>query len=165
MTTNHANSQGITAFLADVEVRLAEATAQGRSTQAFVLQIAERYAYIRPQDAPKHPKQFLKQMAGQPPVRFGTAGFRKSIVDDKEPARHYTAFVFVGYWLPTLLAIPVLWAWEILGFFRYGHWSQPDIRSGRIGIRHGRAVRNQGPDILPTLIRRDLTEARESVGQ
>ena len=135
---------------------MTQADQQGLSTRDFVLQIAERYSYIRPQDAPKYPKQFLKQMAGLPPVRFGTAGFLGSIVDDDEPARHYMAFVFVGYWLPTLLAILVLWAWEMLGLVRYGHWSQPDVRSGHIGIRHGRAVRKEGPTILPKLIHRDL---------
>jgi len=47
---------------------------------------------------------------------------------------------------------------EILGFFRYGHWSKPDMRSGSVGIRHGRAVRKGGATVLPALIQRDLSE-------
>lgn len=157
MTTKPTEQKGFNAFLQDLNGQIAKVQQQNRSTGDFVLQIAERYAYIRLADI-HHPVRFLKQLSGAPPVCFGTAGFRKSIVDDQEPARHYTAFVFVGYWLPTVLALPVLWGWEILGFFRYGQWSQPDIRSGNLGIRHGRAVRKEGPTVLPPLIQRDLSE-------
>ncbi len=156
LTTKVATQKGFAAFLDDLNAQLAAAQQRGDSTHAFILQIAERYAYIRLADI-KQPLRFLKQLSGKPPHCFGTAGFRRTIVDDEEPARHYMAFVFVGYWLPTLLAVPVLWAWEILGFFRYGHWSQPDMRSGYLGIRHGRAVRKAGATLLPTLIQRDLS--------
>lgn len=155
MTTNQA-TQGLPAFLADVNARVQEAMQRNEPTQTFVLASAERYAYICLDDFPRRPLQFLKQLSGKPPICFGTAGFRPSIVDDQEPARHYTAFVFVGYWLPMLLAVPVLWAWELLGLVRYGHWSQPDIRSGYIGIRHGRALRKAGFALWPELIHRDL---------
>lgn len=155
MTTNQA-TQGLPAFLADVNARVQEAMQRNERTQTFVLASAERYAYICLDDFPRRPLQFLKQLSGKPPICFGTAGFRPSIVDDQEPARHYTAFVFVGYWLPMLLAVPVLWAWELLGLVRYGHWSQPDIRSGYIGIRHGRALRKAGFALWPELIHRDL---------
>jgi len=149
--------KGYNAFLQDLNKQIKAAEEEKQSTKEFIEQIADRYAYIRLADLHR-PIQFLKQLSGKPPVRFGTAGFRAAIVDDQEPARHYTAFVFVGYWLPLILAQPLLWAWEILGFFRYGHWSQPDIRSGNLGIRHGRAVRKAGPAVLPTLIQRDLSE-------
>jgi len=157
--TNHQESlRGFPGFLQDVNQHVDRAIAQDMSTRSFVLQIAERYSYIRLADLYR-PLRFLRQLSGQPPVCFGASGFRRDLVDDQEPARHYTAFVFVGYWLPTLLATPILWAWEILGFVRYGwQWSQPDIRSGTIGIRHGRCVRKQGPGVLPTLIARDLSE-------
>jgi hypothetical protein len=154
---------GIAAFMADVKTRATNSVAARRSTRAFILEISDAYAFIRLQDW-RRPLLFLRQMAGQPPIKFGTQGFKCMLVDDKNPARHYTAFVFVGYWLPTPLAVVVLWAWEILGFFRYhGHWSQPDLRCGAIGIRHGRLVRHHGPTILTELIKRDLAEAEEIV--
>lgn len=152
---------GIAAFLTDVNARATQAGITGCSTSAFILDIGDAYAFIRLRDW-RRPLQFLKQMAGAPPLQFGTAGFNPAIVDDKNPARHYTAFVFVGYWLPTPLALLVLWAWEILGFLRYhGRWSRRDIRCGRIGIRHGRQVRRHGPRVLADLIERDLAEAKE----
>lgn len=151
-----AEERGFQGFLQDVRHQVAHTVAEQQSTRDFILTIGERYSYIRMEDL-KHPVRFLKQLSGQPPVCFGAKGFRRELVDDREPARHYTAFVFVGYWLPTLLAIPVLWAWELLGFVRYrGNWSQPDIRCGNVGIRHGRAVRKEGAAILPDLIDRDL---------
>ncbi|MEZ4729101.1 MAG: hypothetical protein R3E79_18360 [Caldilineaceae bacterium] len=147
---------GVVALMADVKTRAAQGSATGSTTRAFILDIADAYAFIRLEDW-RHPRRFLQQMAGAPPITFGTQGFRRALVDDQNPARHYTAFVFVGYWLPIPFAVLVLWAWEILGFFRYrGHWSQPDIRNGYIGIRHGRQVRQHGPTILADLIEQEL---------
>ncbi len=154
-----AKQKGIEAFLADVTRRVDHLQQQGRSTDDFIREISDHYAFIRLHDL-RRPLQFLRQLASEPPLRFGTAGFRRELVDDKNPARHYTAFVFVGYWLPLFFAIPVLWAWEVLGFVRYrGHWSQPDIRNGYIGLHHGRQVRRYGAAILPELIARDLKRA------
>ena len=147
---------GYPAFLADLTARVEVAQRQGMSSRAFILASAERYSYIRLADLWR-PLRFLRQLSGKPPQCFGVRGFRHALVDDQEPARHYTAFVFVGYWLPTLLALPVLWLWELLGLVRYGSWSQPDIRSGTVGIRHGRAVRKAGFAVLPTLVARDLS--------
>jgi hypothetical protein len=149
---------GVSAFMADVKARAAKNMEQGRTTRDFILEISDAYAFIRLQDG-RRPLQFLKQMAGAPPLLFGTAGFKRSIVDDENPARHYTAFVFVGYWLPTPLAFLVLYAWEILGFIRYHwRWSANDMACGYIGIRHGRQVRKQGATVLVGLIERDLVE-------
>ena len=159
-----ANKEGIEAFLADVNQRVRQAEEQGRNTNDFVGEIGEHYAFIRLHDL-NRPRQFLRQLAGEPPLQFGTTGFRRELVDDKNPARHYIAFVFVGYWLPLLLAIPVLWAWVVLGFVRYrGHWSQPDIRNGYIGLYHGRQVRRHGAAILPELIARDLDGRGNELG-
>jgi hypothetical protein len=149
---------GVDAFIADVSRRVAAAPPSRQGTARFIQGIAEAYAFIRLQDV-YSPRRFLMQMAGVPPVQFGNKGFRRSLVDDQNPARHYTAFVFVGFWLPVLPATLVLWTWEILSFFRYGgHWSAPDMRMGRIGIQHGRWVRRYSPAILPGLIAQDLTE-------
>jgi hypothetical protein len=153
-----AEITGIDAFVADVSRRVAISSPDWQGTTRFIQDIAEAYAYIRPQDM-RSPLRFLKQMAGAPPVQFGNKGFRRSLVDDQNPARHYTAFVFVGFWLPVLLATLVLWTWEILSFFRYGgHWSTADMRMGQVGMQHGRLVRRHGPAVLPSLIRRELTE-------
>ncbi len=146
------------AFLADVEQCVAAAPPGWAGSKQFIRIISDRYAFIRLADL-KHPLRFLKQAEGNPPIQFGTHGFKATIVDDKNPARHYTAFVFVGFWLPTLLATLVLWIWEILGFIRYGgQWSSNDMRCGQVGIQHGRLVRRDGPAVLPGLIKRDLAE-------
>jgi hypothetical protein len=125
-----------------------------------MLQTGEAYAYIRLQDL-YDPLRFLKQLQGAPPVRFGTTGFHHTIIEqgDANPARHYTAFLFVSFWLPPIIAVPILYSWELLGYLRYRfHWSAADMRSGFIGIRHGRLMRRYGPTILPALIAHDLAE-------
>lgn len=150
--------EGFAHFYADLSQRVEWALEAQTPSRRFVLEISDVYAFIRLRDL-RRPLQFFKQLSGEPPLKFGTQGFKMSLVDDKHPARHYTAFVFVGYWLPAALALLTLWAWEILGFVRYGgHWSQPDLRCGIVGIRHGRRVRRYGPGVLPGLIKRDLAE-------
>ena len=149
---------GVDAFIADTSRLAAQVEPNRAGTVRFVLRMGEDFAFIRMDDV-SHPLRFFKQMASVPPVRFGTDGFGDEVVDDLNPARHYTAFVFVGFWLPALLAICVLWLWELAGFVRYkGHWSPGDIRSGNIGIRHGRLVHRYGPTILPGLIAADIAE-------
>lgn len=151
-------SKGLSGFIAHVNKRIAETPAGMRGKIAFVLLIGQDYANIRLGDV-WQPLRFLKQMAGSPPVQFGQRGFKAELVDDYAPARHYTAFVFVGFWLPYLPAIIVLWLWEVLGFIRYkGHWSPADIRMGYVGIRHGALLRRSQPAVLPRLIERDLGE-------
>jgi hypothetical protein len=114
------------------------------------------FAHIQPHDVLR-PLRFLRQMAGNPPVRFAVSGFDPNLVDDLNPVRHYVAFLVVGFWLPALLALLVLAAWEVAGFVRYrGLWSQKDVRSGLVGLRHGRYVRRHGPRALPPLIHADL---------
>ena len=152
------SGRGVDAFIADVS-RLVAATRPGwGGTVRVMLQIGEAYAFIRLQDL-YNPWRFLKQLEGAPPVQLGAAGFDPLLVEpgDANPARHYTAFLFVAFWLPRLLAVPILYAWEVLGYLRYRfHWSKEDMRSGFIGIRHGRLVRRYGPTILPALMAHDL---------
>lgn len=152
--------RGVDAFIAGVSAYASAAKPGWWGTVRFILQIGEAYAYIRLQDL-YNPLRFLKQLEGAPPVRLGTHGFSPVIVEpgDANPARHYTAFLFVGFWLPPILAVPVLYLWEVLGFLRYRfHWSDEDMRSGYYGIHHGRLVRRYGPTVLPALIARDLAE-------
>jgi hypothetical protein len=129
--------------------------ANGDSSKV-VQRLAEDFAYIHLHDF-RNPIKFLRQMEGQPPIRLGTAGFRRELVDDRNPARHYMAFVAMGYWLPRLLALAVLYLWEVAGYLRYGFkWSEADMLSGLTGVRHGQAVRREGVEVLPMLMERDL---------
>jgi hypothetical protein len=149
---------GFAAFLADVEGWVQRYLDEGHDARWFVVQIGERYANIRLHDV-RRPLRFLGQMAGAPPLQFGVEGFRHELVDDLNPARHYTAFVFTGYWLPRWVALLVLWLWEMARFVRYrGHWSRADMVSGQVGVRHGRLVARYGPTILPGLMAADLGE-------
>ena len=132
------------------------------ASEAVVRRLAEDFSYIHLEDVRK-PYRFLRQMEGAPPIRLGTDGFRRELIDDRNPARHYMAFVAMGYWLPKLLALAVLYAWEVLGFVRYGFkWSDEDMRCGLAGVRHGNAVRHLGVEVLPNLMVRDLA-ARDAV--
>ena len=125
MATKHVKHKanklgGFDAFLTAIRRQVATAQPNKEGTQRFVLAISDQYAAVRPQDIFTHPLRFLKQAAGEPPIQFGNHGFKKALVDDDNPARHYTAFIFIGFWLPNPLGVLVLWTWEILGFLRYG---------------------------------------------
>ncbi|MBV7335181.1 hypothetical protein KFU94_44470 [Chloroflexi bacterium TSY] len=152
------NVQGVGAFSAAVRDQANRFNSNWLGKIRFVLWISERYANICLRDLWR-PMRFLKQLMGKPPIEFGTDGFRPDLVDDSAPARHYTAFVFTGFWLPYPLAFIALWLWEFLGYLRYNwQWSQKDMAMGLIGIRHGREVRRHGPTVLSDLILRDLAE-------
>jgi hypothetical protein len=151
--------QGVRRLIAETSLLAARYPLSPAGTRAFLHTFVDRYAFIRLQDMWR-PYRFLSQMEGAPPVRLGIDGFKRALVDDINPARHYTAFLFVGYWLPNLLSLLVLWSWEFLGFLRYGfYWSNPDVRSGYVGLSHGRLLRRYGHTILPALMARDLTES------
>jgi hypothetical protein len=148
---------GLEAFVATIEhaARQNQNDKQGR--RRFVAELGSLCAGIHTQNMFRHPIRFLREMQGNPPLRFGEEGFRPEVIDDVNPARHYMAFVLVGFWLPMVLGIPVLYAWEVASFFRYkGHWSPKDIHSGMIGLRHGREVAHGGTHVLAPLARRDL---------
>ena len=160
MTTQNlkadTSTQGAHAFVADMQRYVAQASPGPSGTKQFIWDISERYAHLCKKDL-RSPKRFLKQAAGAPPVQFGTVGFNPDLVDDENPTRHYTAFVFLGYFFPYPLAVIGLWLWEVAGFIRYkGHWSQRDIDCGYVGIRHGQQVREHGPTVLPNLVANDL---------
>jgi hypothetical protein len=149
--------QGVHELIAQTSEIAAQHPLSSWGTLRFLLVFAERFAFIRLQDL-WHPVRFLSQMEGAPPIKLGMDGFKHSLLDDTNPARHYAAFVFVGYWLPNFLGLLVLWLWELAGAVRYGYWSQPDVRSGYTGFYHGRLIRRYGHTILPSLMARDLTE-------
>lgn len=147
---------GLDHFLAYLQEMATQAPAGWPGRLWFLLRISEDCAGIFTADL-VHPLRFLRQMAGAPPLHFAASGFSPAIVDDLHPARHYIAFVFVGFWLPTFLAMIVLYAWEVAGFIRYrGFWSEKDVVSGKIGVAHGRWLRRTAPVVLPGLTAADL---------
>ncbi len=153
-----ADDTGLDSFIEYVSSQAAVAPSGWAGAAWFILRVGEDCANIRLQDLSR-PLRFLRQMAGVPPLRFSATRFRPDIVDDTLPARHYTAFLFVGFWLPKLAAVLVLYLWELAGFVRYGgYWSRRDIASGLLGIRHGALVGRYGPVVLPALIAADLVE-------
>lgn len=150
---NVLSMSGLSGLIAATEQYIAE---EGGDSNRVVRRLAEDFAYIHFEDV-RNPYKFLRQMEGQPPIRLGTEGFRRELVDDKNPARHYMAFVAMGYWLPYWMAICVLYMWEVAGYIRYGFtWSQEDMLSGLTGVRHGNAVRQDGIALLPGLMDADL---------
>lgn len=152
---------GVDALIAAASHYVWEAKQRGEGTGRIILRLADEFAFIRLGDVLK-PLRFLKQMEGVPPLQVGTDGFRTDLVDDQNPARHYLAFVFLGYWLPGWAALAMIWLWEIAGFVRYGgEWSWPDVASGNLGVRHGQLVRRYGATILPMLIAAELAEPSE----
>ncbi len=148
-------TRGVGAFIVMTSQLAALFPMTPAGTRAFLLAFAERFAFIRLQDI-WNPYRFLRQMEGVPPVQMGVAGFKHSLLDDPNPARHYTAFVFVGYWAPNFCGLLALWLWELAGFVRYFYWSRSDMRSGYVGLYHGRMVRRYGHTVLPALMARDL---------
>lgn len=146
---------GVDGFIKVVGRLAAQVPAGKAGARRFILRAGENFAFIRLQDM-GNPLRFLKQMAGAPPYQFGADGFRPDLVDDTNPARHYMAFVFLGFWLPRWLAVLGLWLWEVAGSVRYGYWAEKDITMGYLGIRHGRMVRQMGPTVLPGLIAGEL---------
>lgn len=153
--------EGFDAFLAAVEDLAARVYARQVTPAQAIQRLGEDYAFIRLRDLAQ-PLRFLRQMAGHPPIRLGVIGFRHDLVDDQNPARHYTAFLVLGYWLPFWAAWLSVWLWEIAGFMRYGgKWSKADLESGMVGIRHGRLVRRYGMTVLPGLMAAELAEPRK----
>lgn len=154
---------GVDAFIAYLGRQAAVATPDWPGAVWFMLRIGEDCANIRLQDI-WQPSRFLRQMAGAPPLRFDPGGFKTGLVDDRNPARHYVAFVLVGFWLPKRLALLLLYAWEVAGFVRYrGLWSQNDVACGHVGLRHGNLVRRYGATILPALVAADLAAKSNTV--
>lgn len=150
-------STGVDAFIRATSRRAARYPLTPEGTRAFLLVFARQTAGIHLPDVVR-PWRFLRQLVDEPPETWGTEGFRHSLIDDTNPARHYAAFVFVGYWLPLALGVPLLWLWELAGAARYGYWSVPDVRSGYVGLWHGRLLHRYGHGILPALMARDLVE-------
>lgn len=156
MSTN-LSQLGVNAFIEAINQQSKQCKAGWKGTIQFILQISDAYAGIRFKDI-SHPIRFLKQMIGNPPIGFGTYGFKRELIDDPQPMRHYIAFVFVGFWLPYPLAGLFLYIWEALGVLRHGFWGEADMKLGWIGIKHGGQVRRNGPAVLIELIRQDLQE-------
>ncbi|MBK8048342.1 MAG: hypothetical protein IPK16_15215 [Anaerolineales bacterium] len=153
---NQQPRRGIDDFISYISAQAALAPPGYPGAAWFILQTCAECANIRLQDL-GNLRRFLRQMAGSPPLRFNTAGFRPELVDDRNPVRHYMAFVFVGFWAPNPIGITMLYAWEMAGFVRYGGvWSPRDIACGQVGLRHGALVARFSPAVLPGLIAGEL---------
>lgn len=153
--STHPSRLGANAFTQAINQQAIASLPGWKGTIQFILRISDAYAGIRFKDI-SEPKRFLKQMIGNPPVAFGTYGFKRELIDDPQPMRHYIAFVFVGFWLPYPLAGLFLYIWEALGVVRHGFWGKADIKLGWIGIQHGGQIRRHGPSVLTKLIKQDL---------
>jgi len=132
-----------------------QAASQDRDAAWFVLVLARQAANIDVGDL-RRPWRFWRRLRQEPPVCFGPRGFRPALTDDFHPARHYSAFVLAGFFLPAPLGAAFAWLWEHAEGWLLGSFSPRDVELARLAVRHGRAVRRDGPAALPALIRRDV---------
>jgi len=137
------------ASLADLAQR------EGRRPAWYLLALARQCANVDFRRM-RRPLRFWRMLRQEPPVCFGPRGFRTSLVDDFHPARHYSAFLLVGFFLPGPAARAFGWLWEWAEGIVLGQFSPRDVGLSRLAIRHGRAVRRRGPAVLPALIQADL---------
>jgi hypothetical protein len=72
--------------------------------------------------------------------QFGSSGFRSDLVDDANPARHYVAYLAVGFQKGGLPGAAIAVARELPGICG-GGCSAQDIRLGVIGANHGASLR------------------------
>lgn len=157
-TTPHpratAGHYGCAGFAAYVEYLLRQGA--GRPPRWVVLTVARDCANVDVGRLPWRPLAFWRGLRTRPPVTFGPAGFRPTLVDDSEPARHYAAFLGVGYFLPAPLDLLFARLWERAEGIVFRQYSAIDLALAELAVRHGRRARREGPAILPALIRADL---------
>lgn len=132
-----------------------QTAAQKRGATWFVLELARQAANVDFGEL-RRPWRFWRRLRQEPPVCFGPRGFRPALTDDFHPARHYSAFLLVGFFLPNPLGAAFAWLWERAEGWLLGSFSPRDVGLARLAVRHGRAVRHEGPAALPALIRRDV---------
>jgi hypothetical protein len=72
--------------------------------------------------------------------QFGNTGFRSDLVDDANPARHYAAYLAVGFQKGGLPGAAIAVARELPGICG-GGCSVQDIRLGIMGANHGASLR------------------------
>ena len=153
--TGRRLTEGCPAFAGYAETLAAQAAHEGRRTRWFMLELARQCGNV---DLSRlgHPIRFWRSLRELPPKRFGNIGFRAELVDDFHPARHYVAFLMIGFFLPYPLALAFGWLWERAEGIVLGEFSPRDVALGRLAIAHGRTVRQAGPAALPALIRKEL---------
>lgn len=146
---------GCERFASYVEDLIRQSDAEGRRPAWLMATLAERCANVDLRLL-RRPLQFWRSLRRLPPVCFGRSGFRGELVDDYHPARHYCAFLAVGFFLPEWLAFPFATIWEGAEHLVFGEHSPRDVALSRVAIRHGRLTRREGIDRLPGLIRSEL---------
>ena len=134
------------------------AAGEWRRPAWFVLELARQCANVDFGEL-RRPWRFWSMLRQEPPVCFGPRGFRPDLVDDFHPARHYSAFLLIGFFFPQPLAVAFSRLWEWSEGVILGQFSPNDVRMSQLAIRHGRAVRRAGPASLPALIRCEICEA------
>jgi hypothetical protein len=154
----HARLRSCQRFIQYVEQLIGQAAREGRRPTWVMTTLARRCANIDLRRL-RRPLHFWRSLRQLPPVRFGRSGFRAALVDDYHPARHYCAFLAVGFFLPTFLAIPFARLWEWAEGVVFGEYSRRDVDLSVLAIRHARVIRRSGIEHLPALIRRDLCQS------
>ncbi|MSP13068.1 MAG: hypothetical protein EXR62_08925 [Chloroflexi bacterium] len=150
--------KGATGFVARVQYYAGLSSQHTRSSHWFIDTLACQFAGLDLADWWRPWRWFRAMGSAKPPEDMGPAGFRVDLVDDNRPARHYVAFLMIGYYLTYPLGWLVMYGWEILGWVRYGSFSRTDILLAKVGLQHGVMIRRDGPEILADLIVRDLLE-------
>lgn len=150
------NARGAAGLIERVEVYARLSSQHSKSSDWFIDTLSRQFAGLDPADWWR-PWRWLHAMgSARPPEDVGAAGFRPEFVDDDRPARHYIAFVMIGYYLPYFLGWIIMYGWEILGRIRYGTFSNKDVLLAKVGLKHGDMVRRRGPEIVADLIEQDL---------
>lgn len=113
---------------------------QSKSDEEFVKLLGAAVAGIQDGD--------IFAPIGDPPVRFGSSGFRDVWVDDSNPARHYSAYVVAGHQLGVMGGSAIAIGRELPGLCPVG-CSGKDVALGMIGADHGDRLRGVGGGIPP----------------
>jgi len=151
-------------FVAYVAEQAERAAGERRGARWLALTLAHQCANVD-FHLLRRPLHFWRALRQEPPVCFGPRGFRGSLADDFHPARHYSAFLMIGYFLPYALAAAFAWLWEAAEGIFLGGYSRCDVALSRIAVRHGNILRRQGPAALAPLILRDLCEPEQAGAQ
>ena len=159
-TPRAARGRGCHGFIEYVE-NLIERAAEEQRRPAWIMGTLARECANVDLRRLRRPLRFWHSLRELPPVRFGRDGFRRALVDDYHPARHYCAFLALGFFLPAWLAVPFARLWEWAEGVVFGEYSPRDVALSELAIRHASALRRAGIDELPALIRRDLCQPIE----
>jgi hypothetical protein len=78
--------------------------------------------------------------------QFNASGFNPALVDDNNPARHYTAYLGTGFQKGPVVGAGIAILREFPGICQ-GGCSLQDVRLGLIGSSHGSQLGVNGPQM------------------